>query len=218
MKHYRTNFLCATAALSLVRIAVISRAWWVIDAFPNTSAPTAYKNKQKGNRCFFRSAISTLFSSTDSSAMMSRADVEASLLLANQEHLQEDASMTVENCGVVRLNGVISKAIADELKSYVDQYLVESITEVESFRIPRSFRFANVLEKQKRWDLLLPFEDNDINESSSPIMQALDELLNGRVGDFFEDLLGEKAVLYELSCLVRYVKSHVCTYEYDVCM
>jgi hypothetical protein len=141
-------------------------------------------------------------------------DIEFEMLLPNQSHLGEDPltppSDTLQQRGVVRVNAGISTGTALKLQEYIDRTLQDSMDEVAGFRVPKSFRFANVLEKRNRWDLLLPFQDddddnnNDDMEESASVMQALDELLglDGKIGPIFENLLGPDAVLYELACLI----------------
>jgi hypothetical protein len=138
-------------------------------------------------------------------------DVEFEMLLPNQSHLAEDPSTppsdTLQQRGVVRVNAGISTGTALKLQEYIDRTLQDTMDEVASFRVPKSFRFANVLEKRNRWDLLLPFQADDDDgdmEESIAVMQALDELLgvDGKLGPIFENLLGPDAVLYELACLI----------------
>jgi hypothetical protein len=141
-----------------------------------------------------------------------RADQEASFLLPNQSHLQMDTtrpfSETLKERGVSRVDRGLSADLACKMQDYIDKTLASSLDEVNSYRIPRAFRFANVLEKQNRWDLLLPFDDDEIDtnsdETSSVVMDALSELLGegGSIGKIIEDVLGEEAILYELACLI----------------
>lgn len=96
------------------------------------------------------------------------------------------------------------------MQNYIDDYLQESIQSVESFKEPSAWRFANVLEKGHRWDLLLPFDDDDdhrsgqLQSSSAIVMKCMNEALGegGTIGNIIEDLLGPHAVLYELACLI----------------
>lgn len=200
-----------SAGLSLwVLLQIMKMGADVADAFLVHSArslPNSHQYVPTSCRRFL------LFSST-----VSRADAEEILLLPNQRPLLEDddgdndanlgstsPAQKVLDCGVARCDRVLSKQRTVALKDYIDRTLQASIEEVESFRVPRAFRFANVLEKQSRWDLLLPFDDADTTDvsESSEIMEALGEVLSGRVGELIEDLLGEHAILYELSCLIR---------------
>jgi hypothetical protein len=143
-------------------------------------------------------------SASTQDTQVSRADVEANFLLPNQGHLAENSSSdpdeTLKNCGVVRINQVLSSDTALRLQQYIDQILDESTEDVANFKVPKAFRFANVLEKKNRWDLLLPFEPTSMD--SIPLLQALTELLLGPVGIILESTLGPNAELYELSCLI----------------
>ena len=140
----------------------------------------------------------------------SRADQEAAFLLPNQSDLKMDETrpfhLTIGSRGVARVDNGLSTSTAQKLQNFVDETLQSSLEEVNTFKVPRNFRFANVLEKANRWDLLLPFDDNqDGGESSSAIMlEAMNELLgeNGKIGPILEEILGEDAVLYELACLI----------------
>lgn len=156
-----------------------------------------------------------LFSSIlESDQHISRADQEATYLLPNQSHLVEDLSkpyaQTLVSRGVVRVNNGLSQETAKDLCLFIDETLESSIEEVNTYKVPRAFRFANVLEKGNRWDLLLPFDDDPVHEStaccenSKIMLQAMNELLgeNGKLGQILENVLGEDAVLYELGkCL-----------------
>mmetsp|Transcript_11150 Transcript_11150/g.16916 ORF Transcript_11150/g.16916 Transcript_11150/m.16916 type:complete len:350 (-) Transcript_11150:1436-2485(-) len=159
-----------------------------------------------------------LLSSSEVNSVVHRADQEASFLLPNQSHLQMDTtrpfSETLKQRGVSRVDRGLSVDLACKMQDYIDKTLASSLGEVNSYKIPRAFRFANVLEKQNRWDLLLPFDDAiDTNSdetivegssSSSVVMDALGELLGegGSIGKIIEDILGEEAILYELACLI----------------
>jgi len=156
------------------------------------------------------------------STFLRRADQEAAYLLPNQSHLQTDTStpysQTLSVRGVSRVNSAISKDTALEMQHYIDHYLMESIKAVESFLEPRAWRFANVLEKENRWDLLLPFDDdNDVDpihistnaedgerSKSTIVVKCLNEALGegGTIGPIIEELLGPHAKLYELACLI----------------
>ena len=139
---------------------------------------------------------------------MSRADLEASYLLKNQYHLAEDPStthaQTLASRGCARVDKGLSISTAQNLQQFIDDTLEVYLEEVNSFVQPRNFRFANVLEKQNRFDMLLPFDDNAEIPSSSPVMDAMGELLldGGKIFPIISELLGEDAVLYELACLI----------------
>jgi hypothetical protein len=159
-----------------------------------------------------RCAVSMSTSTSTQDTQVSRADVEANFLLPNQGHLTENPSNnpdeTLKNCGVVRVNQVLTSDTVLRLQEYIDQILDESTQDVATFKVPKAFRFANVLEKQNRWDLLLPFLEEQPTATTSimdsiPVLQALHELLVlGPVGSILESTLGPHAELYELSCLI----------------
>ena len=151
----------------------------------------------------------------------SRAEEEAMMLLPNQSDLAEDTSVpfavTLKRRGVSRVNGGLNRETAYNLQTFIDDILESSLEEVNTFKIPRAFRFANVLEKGNRFDLLLPFDDDDDDaentgdsneQSSSPpskiILEAMNELLgeNGKISPILEELVGKNAILYELACLI----------------
>jgi len=148
----------------------------------------------------------------DGTVEFREADREFSLLLPNQTPLTMDSSTpfweTLRKDGVVRVDGAISHASGEALRKKIDVMLAESIVDVATFKVPRAFRFANVLEKACRWDLLLPFDDKIEEDgnggSSDPIMTALDELLGeeGSIAPIIEETLGPDAILYELACLI----------------
>jgi hypothetical protein len=100
--------------------------------------------------------------------------------------------------GAARIDNVLSQSATINLRSYVDQQLLDSIQEVESFRSPRMNLFGNVLAKKSRWDLLLPFEE------SSAMIDALDEIIGegSMVGSVIDSTLGKDAELYELGALI----------------
>jgi hypothetical protein len=132
--------------------------------------------------------------------------------------LKQDTSIpfaeTLALRGVARVNNGLSESTAYELQKYIDETLESSLEEVNSYRIPQAFRFANVLEKSNRWDLLLSFDEDGNGQEqeqedsslakSSVVMDAMSELLGeeGKVGQILEELLGKDAILYELACLI----------------
>ena len=149
---------------------------------------------------------SVLASTVADDIEVSRADKEAMFLLPNQSNLEQDLSVpfaaTLASKGVSRVDNCLSPTTAYKLQQFIDETLESSLEEVNTFKIPRAFRFANVLEKGNRWDLLLPFDEG---EASSGIMiEAMNELLgeNGKIAPILKELLGEDAILYELACLI----------------
>ena len=154
----------------------------------------------------FISCCSSLAMSDVTNSSPSRAEIEFELLLPHQSELSVDPmtppARTLQQRGVVRVNQGVSQEAALQLQKHIDRALETALEEIAAFRVPRAFRFANVLEKQNRWDLLLPFEPNQ--EESHAVMRVLDELLGpGRpIGSVFEECLGPNAILYELACLI----------------
>ena len=108
--------------------------------------------------------------------------------------------------GVARVNNALSHSTADLLLSYTNNLLLSSLKDVEEGKVPERSRFANVLLKSNRWDLLLPFEEitDEHGNDHSVIMKGLDELLgkDGSILSIVESILGSKAVLYELGALI----------------
>jgi hypothetical protein len=103
--------------------------------------------------------------------------------------------------GVARINGCLSPETSSDLLAYIHQQLVDSIEEVQSQEggVAERDRFADVLGKRKRWDLLLPLEE------SPAVMQVLAELFREQGTDLsgaIEAIVGKDARLYELSALI----------------
>ena len=171
--------------------------------------PRHHRQDLKGRELHFPSALCSSIAN-DVDVGMSRADQEAAFLLPNQSDLQEDLSIpyphTLSSRGVARVNGGLSVTTAYKLQQFIDETLESSLEEVNNFRIPRAFRFANDLEKGNRWDMLLPFDDDqdgDENEhkdeaSSAAVLDAMNKPLgeHGKICPILEQLLGEDAVLY----------------------
>lgn len=97
--------------------------------------------------------------------------------------------------GVVRIDGVLSDKVADELRAFVMDCRVTSEKEIEEGTAQELDRFANVLLRMNRCDLKLPME---------PIVkQALKEILcQSSVKATIENRLGTKPALYELASLI----------------
>jgi len=163
----------------------------------------------RGN-CQYKKVVLASGAVQEDTVTESRADLEAGFLLQNQSHLVMDVSrplaQTLTTRGVARVDNGLSESTAQKLLHFVDETLESSLEEVNTFKVPRNFRFANVLEKASRWDMLLPFDDNqEEGESSSAIMlEAMNQLLGegSKIGPIIEEILGEDAVLYELACLI----------------
>mmetsp|Transcript_19652 Transcript_19652/g.28807 ORF Transcript_19652/g.28807 Transcript_19652/m.28807 type:complete len:433 (+) Transcript_19652:215-1513(+) len=102
--------------------------------------------------------------------------------------------------GVARINGCMSTATSQNLLAFINQQLLDSIEEVSQGKAEDHSRFADVLGKKMRWDMLLPLEE------SSEVMQALYEIFHAEEGNdlagAIEAVLGKDAILYELSALI----------------
>ena len=124
--------------------------------------------------------------------------------------------------GVVRIDQILTPETTTQLLSYVNQKKIDTemecitkgwVSNVEDSWLCRN-RFANVLSKNNRWDLLLPLPDNDEIDSQSNskhastsrndvLMQSLDEMVgeNAILGKIIENYLGLNAELYEFATL-----------------
>jgi|UPI000581AF7B ectoine hydroxylase-related dioxygenase (phytanoyl-CoA dioxygenase family) len=98
--------------------------------------------------------------------------------------------------GVVRIDNVLSKETADELRIFLYDLRSESEKLVESGDIQPIERFANVLLKENRCDLTVPLGSKIVADSLCSVLQ------HSPVGHTISNLLGKDAVLYELSCLI----------------
>lgn len=98
--------------------------------------------------------------------------------------------------GVVRIDNVLSPDVADRMREYAYNLRKKSEKEIEAGTVQPIQRFANVLLKTNRCDLTIPLGDDVVSD-------ALDDALrNCAVGQTISAILGEDAVLYELSCLI----------------
>mmetsp|Transcript_31582 Transcript_31582/g.46610 ORF Transcript_31582/g.46610 Transcript_31582/m.46610 type:complete len:383 (+) Transcript_31582:67-1215(+) len=105
-------------------------------------------------------------------------------------------SIVLKRDGVVRIDNVLSSDVADRMREYAYKLRKTSQEEVEAGTVRPLQRFANVLLKNNRCDLTIPLGDDIVSD-------ALDELLRKcSVGQTISALLGEDALLYELSCLI----------------
>lgn len=103
--------------------------------------------------------------------------------------------------GVVRIDNVLSEDLADRMREFVFKFRKESLEEIEAGMNP-SDRFANVLLKSNRCDLKIPLGDKE-EGTISPAMEVIYNVLwQSPIKDTIADVLGEDALLYELSCLI----------------
>ena len=100
--------------------------------------------------------------------------------------------------GVVRIDNVLSPKVADRMRDHVYALRRKAEDEVKAGTVQPIQRFANVLLKKDRCDLTIPLgNDDDI------VTDALNEVLReSAVGQTIATILGDDAVLYELSCLM----------------
>lgn len=133
-------------------------------------------------------------------ALTLRGEFEAGLVdtsgAAELEACDRDAvAAEVERRGVARLNGVVSPTTAAELRAFAAAERATAERDVRLGLVPQLCRFADVLLKANRADVLLPLD-------APIVVRALREVLSSPVGDAVEALLGPDAMLRELSCLV----------------
>lgn len=104
--------------------------------------------------------------------------------------------------GVARINERITQSTAASLLDYINQVLEKSLTpqneRQDDGEIDSQTKFADVLGKRNRWDMLMPLED------SPAVMQALHEMLvqNKVLTKTIESILGPAPQLYELGSLI----------------
>jgi ectoine hydroxylase-related dioxygenase (phytanoyl-CoA dioxygenase family) len=100
--------------------------------------------------------------------------------------------------GVVRIDNVLSDKTAGALREYVYDLRLNAMQEIQdpSTSIRSLDRFANVLLKKDRCDLTIPFGDDIVYDALHQIIRE------SPVGQTFQGLLSDEAVLYELSCLM----------------
>lgn len=104
--------------------------------------------------------------------------------------------------GVVRIDSVLPADLADEIRTNVYEMRKESEHLVKSGQVPSLTRFADVLLKENRCDMTIPLGVDD-EEGVEWIAKALASVLNdSAVGSIIQTLLGNKAILYEWSCLM----------------
>ncbi|KAL3941696.1 MAG: hypothetical protein SGBAC_003976 [Bacillariaceae sp.] len=108
--------------------------------------------------------------------------------------------------GVVRIDNVLSKDLADSIRERVYQMREGSEKLVQSGAIPSLARFADVLLKENRCDMTIPLGvecDDDDDKVEEWVPQALASVLvESPVGGTYQNLLGAKAILREWSCLM----------------
>lgn len=106
-----------------------------------------------------------------------------------------DAATALADHGVARVDGVLDADGAAELRSFVDDELARAERDAASGAVPAGCRFADVLLKANRRDLLMPLED-------PRVLSAAVAVARSAVGDAVAAVLGDAATLYECSALV----------------
>jgi ectoine hydroxylase-related dioxygenase (phytanoyl-CoA dioxygenase family) len=122
---------------------------------------------------------------------LSKSEAKASFL---QEAKAHASVLDIE--GVVRIDGVISNRITDEMRKFVFELRDTALEEVSSGKVQPSDRFASVLLKSNRCDLTIPIEPPIVKQALRHILEK------SSVKQTIEELLTSDAVLYELSCLI----------------
>lgn len=150
------------------------------DNMHNTSPIQAHVVKGAGTKGGFGTASSQNKNSSSSTAVKAQA---------------KELAKVLKQQGVVRIDNVLSPAVADELRCFLYDMRAESQALIQAGEIQPMQRFADVLLRQNRCDMPVPLGPDIVT-------QALDQvLLESPVGAVVKKLLTEQAVLYELSCL-----------------
>jgi len=114
---------------------------------------------------------------------------------ASQKALSKAYAKILRKEGVLRIDDVLPSDVADDLRAYAMDLRKRSLEDVSSGTVGQLHRFANVLLRDNRCDLLLPLNDDVYTPFHEVICQSA-------VGQTIAELLGKQAVLYELSCLI----------------
>lgn len=97
--------------------------------------------------------------------------------------------------GVGRCDGVLDPDQAATLKTFVREALAKAEKDTGSGKVPPTHRFAEVLLKENRRDFLLPLDDDRVLNAARAIAES-------PVGDAVVEILGEDAIVHEISCLI----------------
>jgi len=98
--------------------------------------------------------------------------------------------------GVVRIDNVLPKKVADDMRDFVYTMRKESEELVRAGEIQPIERFADVLLKSNRCDMPIPLGSKLVADA------LLNAIQTSPVGKTIEALFGANAMLYELSCLM----------------
>jgi hypothetical protein len=112
-----------------------------------------------------------------------------------KSHAKELARV-LQTEGIIRVDHVLPTSTADELRTYLYELRMQSETLVQQGAIESIERFADVLLKTNRCDLTVPLESNLVATALNHVLRK------SPVGELLKLLLSEKAILYELSCLM----------------
>jgi ectoine hydroxylase-related dioxygenase (phytanoyl-CoA dioxygenase family) len=121
----------------------------------------------------------------------SKRSRKSQLIVEGKAHAE-----TLKISGVVRIDHVLSKDAADELRAFAYALRHESEALVASGEVEPFQRFADVLLKENRCDLTIPLGSRVVADVLCNVLQE------SPVGYTISNLLGKEAVLYELSCLM----------------
>jgi len=100
--------------------------------------------------------------------------------------------------GVVRIDNVLPRDLADKIRKFVFELRKESEDAVQSGKVKPKERFADVLQKENRCDMTLPLANSD-GITADGLVALLQQ---SAIGETIKNLLGKDAVLYEFSCLI----------------
>lgn len=132
---------------------------------------------------------------------LTAAKEETSLKLAVKSALEapdslkpDDYVSRLRDTGVVRVNSVIQSDVVNQLVSFIQEELADSIHAVTANEVQPLDRFSNMLSSNNRWDLKLPL-DNPI------ILNALRKSFSRQasVSKILTSLVTERGELFELA-------------------
>lgn len=120
---------------------------------------------------------------------------------------QDGFAAIIREEGVARKDGVLSSETTRGLRAFIDEELDRANALIAAGTISEQARFARVLLKGNRWDMSLPFEQEE--HGGDIVMQALWELLGdseepgrGTVGHIFESALSSDARIHEFGAMI----------------
>lgn len=140
-------------------------------------------------------------SSDEIELTLAAAKEEISLKLAVKSALEvpdsvepDDYVDRIRDKGVVRVNSVIQSDVVNQLVSFIQRELADSIHAVTANEVQPLERFSNMLSSNNRWDLKLPL-DNPI------ILNALRKIFSRQasVSKILTSLVTERGELFELA-------------------